>query len=94
MSDRFGIFGDKPMSILASINQATKYFELATTIFNSVKDTAAHSSEDLSADTLEEAKDNLAAAMERAHAAHDGLAEAIDEALAQREALPPSDDNG
>lgn len=85
MSDRFGIFGDKPVSILASINQAKKYFDLATDIFNNVKSGVGNVTEDISADTLEEAQAALKSSLDRAAEAHDGLEDAIAARLGERD---------
>lgn len=78
------------MSILASINQAKKYFDLATEIFNSVKAGVSNVHEDLDANTLEEAKAALASSLKRAQEAHDGLDDAINDALAARAAAAPT----
>ena len=69
------------MAIGASIERGLALFEEATSIFNRVKTAVSDGVADVGATDLKSAQERLAAAMEKAQAAHDGLNEAIDARL-------------
>lgn len=64
------------MDILAMIDRATELLGEGFNIYNQVT-SHVKSDQSVDGDTLQQAQDRLAAAMQRAEAAHDGLKNAI-----------------
>jgi hypothetical protein len=69
------------MALLPSINRAIQLFEEASAIAGRVHEAISSGAADLSASDLKTAQERLAAAMEKAQAAHDTLNDAINARL-------------
>lgn len=74
-----------PTNILDMIQRATELVDEGLKLYEQTKEQVSNVAADIDADTLQEAQAALAAALNRANAAHDSLDAAISRALAEKQ---------